>query len=430
MTFVRDIKLQLSFIFAVPVFAKLTALLIFILPWQTQFIFESFSISENAATITAGIFFSEIYLLILFTFFAIFNFNKISEVLRKFKTPFIFLLLAITFSTFLNSFSLFTPLHAFHIICGVLLFILISAQADFHNVFFKAFIYSLIIPIFIGFFQFIANFSPTSTTLGLAIRDGESLGEAVLHLFRERQLRAYGSFQHPNIFAGYLVVALFIITSHFKKHLNILITFFSFAVLTTFSKSAILAFALASMVFYLPTFYKIKPRSLKKNILAPFVILILLLSIFVRLQFNQFELNSFGDRVLQWSVYPSLIAEKNLTQFVFGHGLSTFARTWYVFDQTVSPWLYQPIHNIPALLFFELGLLGIFAAVFFLKKIFFTFSKYESTNFFIPSLFTLLITLSLFDHYLFSYWSGLALSSIILSFAYISQLNSVSNPSS
>lgn len=58
-----------------------------------------------------------------------------------------------------------------------------------------------------GVLQVIWQQVPASTVFGVAAQDPTRLGVSVIQVGTERILRAYGSFSHPNIFGGWMVLA-------------------------------------------------------------------------------------------------------------------------------------------------------------------------------------------------------------------------------
>jgi O-antigen ligase len=109
-----------------------------------------------------------------------------------------------------------------------------------------AFLLGLIIPIALGWFQVLTGGSSESTLLGIADKDAQTLGVAVVETDDGRTLRAYGTFPHPNIFGGYLavgVIALAWLTRFAKSKREIALMLVGSAVLgstliVTFSRSA------------------------------------------------------------------------------------------------------------------------------------------------------------------------------------------------
>jgi hypothetical protein len=85
------------------------------------------------------------------------------------------------------------------------LVILVGPIRVFHLVY--AFVSGAVFSACLGLWQFWTQHTVSSVWLGLSSHDVFVSGTAVVESGGERWLRAYGSFAHPNIFGGYLVLA-------------------------------------------------------------------------------------------------------------------------------------------------------------------------------------------------------------------------------
>jgi len=128
---------------------------------------------------------------------------------------------------------------------------------------------------------------------------------------------------------------------------------------------------------------------------------------------ERLETKSFEERG-----YAVQLAEETIsTHWIFGTGqgayLYTLVKTGVWDERQAGPPI--PPHNAFILLFAELGIVGVVGALLLSSGIFKQITRrrewfhHRSLVFFAP-----LILLSLFDHYLWSYWSGQTLLAIVI----------------
>ena len=182
----------------------LTYFLLFLLPWQTRWIFSEQHLQgevwEYGKLSLYGV---ELLMGILFLLRA-----------KKIRwSPTLLVPIVITGSTLFL--SLFFSEHKFislvtigHIVFIVGFVLCLLCKDLSLSAMLKAFFVGLIIPCFLGWFQVLTGSSPVFSWLGLAGQNTATLGTSVVEISSERLLRAYGSFPHPNIFGGYLVLTI------------------------------------------------------------------------------------------------------------------------------------------------------------------------------------------------------------------------------
>ncbi|MDZ7587361.1 MAG: O-antigen ligase family protein [Patescibacteria group bacterium] len=216
-----------------------------------------------------------------------------------------------------------------------------------------------------------------------------------------------GTFSHPNVLAGFLVIGLTLIFykgfSFVKKTEPYWITFFLglIALFLTFSLSAWLAFLLLTLPFSL------RGRT-SQAFLIYFSSLLIILSLFSRGFSYLAPESSFSRRSQLNKIAWQMFLNHPLT----GVGLNNFTLTMdqYGYIPATTRFL-QPVHNIYLLILSETGLIGFTG---FLYLIFFIFKKISNSIF--HSSFLVLIFLGLFDHYLITLQQGLLLFFICLPF--------------
>lgn len=273
-------------------------------------------------------------------------------------------------------------------------------------------------------------------------------------------LRATGTFPHPNIFAGFLVIAFLILLYWFvlldKKLYTInrraslrrqflrfvdSPSFFYrilvsssmaavvFALIVSFSRSAWIAASLGALFFI-----GFSVRSHTKAILRLLAILAVILIFSIGISFPL-----FSDRILNSAqdISPSLSE-----RWVYG-GVGIYLTKTYPFgvgigNSTVlsaagglfealhfsSPWQWQPAHNLYLLISSELGVFGLLVFLSFVFILFFGSAPwYEKKKLVsLERLLTLSITASLliigfFDHYLWTLVPGISMFWVSISLA-------------
>lgn len=301
-----------------------------------------------------------------------------------------------------------------------------------------AFCAGLVVPCLLGLWQIIAGGSGASTLLGLATRDSARLGEAVFELSGGTRVeRAYGSFGHPNIFGGYLAVGIFSLIylwSQLKERSDQLLiksglVLFILTLAATFSRSAILGLFGGLAVFSVKT--KIV-RSYQKCFLFLTLVATLIIIFFWPIISSRFDFSSanesrsINERVAQYQDFPSVVFDHWLT----GQGIGNYTLAVHETFPDRQWWEYQPIHNVTLLIIGEIGLLGLVCVLLWIisiVRLYVARFPDQSTSFSLASL-SVIFVISIFDHYLWSLWSGLVLVAFIVAISLrLSEKNEVQN---
>ena len=401
-------------------------LVLFLLPWQTHFLFRSTSITDEISAY--GTFsLSVTEAILLFVVFLRGRPRFPSQYNRVIQAMYFFLA-TIFFSLTFTSFFQIGLFHLLSILFAVSLFIILCDERTSIRYACMAFVAGLILPACLGWVQILTGYSPASTWLGIASQQASTLGTAGVETQGNRLLRAYGSFPHPNIFGGYLAVGLFFLgwgirfvrstRERFLFTIPLVILIPTFVM--TFSRSAWLALSMSVlcliglMIFRkrFPPLYTL-PLLIVGVVTLLSTILVFSPQIFSRVQSSsRLEKISLEERVSQYQQFTDVLRRNPF--FGVGPGAYTFALAEVFPEKDV--WAYQPIHNTPLLLLAELGVVGFIALFYLLLRIDQVSTRVakRANGMFALSLSVLLIVLSLFDHYLWSLWSGLALSAVIL----------------
>lgn len=220
-------------------------------------------------------------------------------------------------------------------------------------------------------------------------------------------IRGYGTFAHPNVLGGFLVIAILsmiLFVKPLKKDHKILITLQSLGLIACFSRSAILALACGLLLIGL---YQKKARLLLTSLSIGFTGLILLF-----INGLPWESSSFVERVT---------GIKTAIQMILIHPLGVGFNHYTLFLEEIlgtalKPWEYQPVHNIFLLIGAEMGIFSLIVLIILLailiKK---TFHQKQ-----IVILTVAIIFLGLFDHYLLTLSQGQFLTIFVFSLAAMS----------
>ena len=252
--------------------------------------------------------------------------------------------------------------------------------------------------------------------------NGQTPGVANASINGDLILRCYGTFSHPNVLGGYLLIGMTLILFNLestKKQLEKILYLISLscgtlALMLTFSRIAILLWLIILLIFLISRAGK---KILRKNI-AFFLIFISIVIFFIFYtpiisRFSNFSLydESFSQR--EDLLKNSLGIIKNHP--FFGTGLNNFLIELAQVQKTNNVIFYlQPVHNIFLLVAAQTGILGLIYFIGFLAKTFKkAFWKGDLINYKIIIFFGVLI-LGSFDHYFLTIQQGQLLLSFIL----------------
>jgi O-antigen ligase len=236
-------------------------------------------------------------------------------------------------------------------------------------------------------------------------------------------LRPYGTFPHPNVLAGYLLMGIILII----QNLKIKQWFFWFIVLIS---SITLFLTLSRIVILLWvaffTFYVFR-RSRARFV--PAMIIISILVFFLQPRFLSLfseDTQSWRNRLSQSQIALAMFRDHPLT----GLGLNQYLVELPKYMKITSFKDYQPVHNIYLLLFAETGFAGILVTLFFFWRLGLTQIVSRLTQMrtlsFLPRillrgklqqesyLIIVIIILGLFDHYFYTLQQGNLMAGLII----------------
>lgn len=288
-------------------------------------------------------------------------------------------------------------------------FLSIYVAKNFYTV--RKIVKPLLIIVIAGIIQSIIAIAQiiTQHSLGLKIL-GESfispsiLGVAKIGINGETFIRAYGTFPHPNILAGFLVFAIIITiilrvytktiitpsidhknvtlsTSKTSLSLNtynkfLLLSFvlLNITLILTFSRSAWFSMVLSYLLILIciKNNYIYWPNLIIKEIfkITPLLLILLIILVpLIALRLYKIDDNSaISDRIFYNNIALSIISTHPLEGVGIG---SSVPETQAFSPITLNYWQYQPAHNIFLLIFAELGLFGIILFIVFIHSLFY-----------------------------------------------------------
>lgn len=290
------------------------------------------------------------------------------------------------------------------------------------------FLASIFLQSVLGIYQFLSQRSFAFKYLGLAAHDPEIAGSAVIETLSGRWLRAYGGFDHPNIFGGVLVVSL-ILSAYLlarKKIINsniqiwgLIMLFFSYffaliALFFSFSRAAWIAYIVGIVIMAIIIFRR-EDHWVGRRFLALIFFSLALLAI-AALPYRELALTRFRaeGRLEQISISERETYNVQAGAIIkshpwFGVGNANYVRYLENHSQVDFPY-YQPVHNVFLLMFAENGIFAFLAFIFFL--IFLAFSPRRQN--FAWSIMAAIIIMMLLDHWLISLPFGILFLFLIL----------------
>lgn len=251
----------------------------------------------------------------------------------------------------------------------------------------------------IGFLQFFKGSSLGLDFLGESRGVAGLVGSSFVGLGGQVFLRAGGTFSHPNVLGGFLLLALFFsifLTKKLHKYYKIIpyltIIFSSIFLIFTFSRSTIFLFFMTLVVLFISkVFCKKKYHSFS------------FLLIFERF-FGIFSGDDSGwiDRVNLAKASFVVIKQK----WISGTGLGNYVKGMEGFFPTTSRFmpLLQPVHNVFLLLVAELGVFGFTSYIYLFFEI--ARKNYKKITIYGILLILSLFIIGIFDHYFVSLPQG------------------------
>ncbi|MDD5749896.1 MAG: O-antigen ligase family protein [Patescibacteria group bacterium] len=412
------------------------AIFIVLIPFHTRWIIFDFSLGQDIWEYGRVSLYLNVLVLFLATLF--FALSRRGQDFYFSKNWYLYFIFA--YSLIISFFSL-QPLLSFYYLLFIYLALLFAYLVKFFSKWFvfKAFLFSGLIQSFLAVSQIFSQKVAANKWLGLAEHLPAVLGTSVVEIDGLRLLRAYGSLPHPNILGGFLFVVIFVglylwinfyrqelakdkkekISKKKIVELIFIITSLalsSFALLASFSRSALLALLLSLFSVLLINIFR---RSwLAASMIAKYLVLFTLVFVSFNIWWpdSWFSRFDFSSRLEQKSIDERVssldqLGWDNFRHGFFGQGLgmNTLA-TYYKYPEK-NIYDIQPIHDIFILLLAEVGVVGAFLLFNVVRMIIKSANQVDLMS---TSLILGLGIIGLFDHYLWTSWTGWLLMAFAL----------------
>lgn len=405
---------------------------VFLIPWQSRYIYKFLTLKGKFFEYgQLSFYFNEVFLFLLIIFFLFYfksQLNLKTKISFISKIIFLFLIVALISWAGALNFSLYFY-GLIKLIEAIVLYILISKLNFSYLKLGWSFLFSMFIHSCLAIYQFFSQSITANKYLGIAEQISAQGGVSVLEGGFGRLLRAYGGLSHPNILGGFLVVAILILINIYliqKNKNNILFFLFLiilfFALILSFSRSAGLAL-FVSLLFLL--IYSVVKKIEIKKIFSIILVLIIfsgisfiLLNDFIQTRIQRTERlevkSSMERNVLQDQA--QLLIKDN---WFLGVGMNNYVLAVHEkINNNLNIWNYQPVHNVYLLVWAELGILGLALYLFLIIYLLYQCFKLnnDNVNRFILGLIMLsILIINFWDHYFYTYWSGLLFFFLIIS---------------
>ena len=256
----------------------------------------------------------------------------------------------------------------------------------------------------------------------------------------EKVMRAYGSFPHPNVLAGFLLLGIFgiyFLWLNKVKNYWLLITSYGllvFALFLTFSRTAIVIFMIGSLAMLIVRMFSklriVRMQTIKLFGLFLISCLISIAILFPYLQARFFEI-SFEEQAIDLRFFYNKMALEMIKEKPWlGVGIGnfvTYSENYPAYLRAaekmldleskgiqgevkgIPQWIFQPVHNIYLLIGAEMGIIGLIVFSLFIGTVLLRGIQGESKRN-SRGVFLLLVTcyllLAFTDHYFWTLQSG------------------------
>ena len=241
-------------------------------------------------------------------------------------------------------------------------------------------------------------------------------------------MRPYGTFPHPNVLAGYLVIALMFVCFFRTEKLKLRVFFFSsfvvgtLALFFTLSRVAVVLWIILFSSLFVWKIIRQKFSLGKKAVLfSAFCFLLFAGATFFQPLIFRFSQTGISEEAfVQREVLLDASAEMIGKNPLLGVGLGGFIPQLSTMQKPLSFGLYlQPVHNIFLLVASELGITGF---IFFIGFLFITLQMARKKLYLLVMFLTILL-LGSFDHYFLTLQQGQLLFAMVVGLCWGKQAN-------
>ncbi len=416
---------------------------VFLLPWQTRWILADPQINGQVWEYgRISLYAFDVIFIILLICFLLVKSRKLKvESFKNKKIQIIYYILFIVFiivNIFVAINKLLTVYWWLRILQGILLVWMLS-KIKFSKVKLAAsFVISVSLSALLGVTQFLSQQALSNKWLGLAYHSARDLGQSVVEFADQRWLRAYGSFSHPNILAGFCVIAfilcIWLLSQKKLRSVTIKYRLFLTLVSLVIISGLFFSFSRAAWIVFVIIIINLLIKKIEWRVVGGSLLLLIVLSLvflpLVKTRFysqERLEINSNVERIETTKDSFELI-KNNLW---LGVGLGNYTSELQNIKPDLAAWDYQPVHNVYLLVLSEVGIVGwliiILLFVFCLKK-YKDIKRYKKdiikeNNFvFLFFCFFVFLFLFCFDHFWWTQVSGVLSVFLFLGFLNLKNL--------
>ncbi len=281
----------------------------------------------------------------------------------------------------------------------------------------------------LALYQYVLQQSVGLTFLGEASVNTSTLGVAKIDLGNQQILRAFGTLPHANVLGGVMFMGIIYSVALIKKYrwfIAGVLWLLAMGLLFSFSRSAFFALIAAFLVYISIQNSKIvmKYMVLAMSFLLFFIVVFGLENVVVnRLMFE--DQASTVERTMYLKIGMDMLYAQPL-----GVGLGGFTLQMQDYTTTkLTPWLFQPVHNIFLLMADESGLVGgalflaLFCYSFYRLLRIIKHQKTPENRFSVTLLLSMLagiIVIGIFDHYFVTIYQAQVM--LFIYFGFVSSL--------
>lgn len=401
---------------------------VFLLPWQTRWIFKDAFINREVWEYgRMSIYSFDVIFIVLCIIYLVWYIKEKGLMVKwlngwRGNRKNIFLFFCFFVLLLLNIFIADDKMLAIYwwlrILQGIVLVWLLS-KINFDKIkLILSFVISLAISAGFGVWQFLNQNVTASKWLGIAGQTARDLGVSVIEFADERWLRAYGSFSHPNVLGGFCLIGLILLfwlikKNKFKNELSVI----SYQLLGILLISGLFfSFSRASWIGFILLFCYLVSLLIKNKIdfinLKFLITCCLLLVVCCWLFWPLVKTRILGNERLEIKSNTARV-ENNLqgidvlkNNLWLGVGVGNYTVELQKINSELEAWNYSPVHNVYLLMLAELGLVEILLIccifVFLMKN-----EKIKIKNEFVFLFFCFFVFMFLFDHFWWTSTSGM-----------------------
>jgi len=403
---------------------------LFVFPFSVRFlVYEraSYRFGNFNPWVTGFVYLPEILLIVIFVmwYFSRFKINNLSfanDVMKverfNIQSNWLWILLLLfainVFAvTLVNGDPLFGALFLLRLFEGLIIFWLITDKVLEARHVVTILLFGALFQILLGYAQVVMNHSLGIKLFGESVIGPDVAGVAKIDLAEGvKQIRPYGTFLHPNIFAAYLLIIFFVSLKYLKYGSKLFWgAVFVLGIYLTHSRAAMLAGAIGLGIYFVFSSSKAIPF---RRTVGLITVLVLVIGNFWFFQ-NSYAVNA-SDAAWKERLSQNVISKNMWSANPFGVGVDNYTLAMENYsdcgpggrsdcqERKYLPWEFQPVHNTYFLILNETGIQGLLLLLAFLLAMFRVYWKDGKA----VQIFVLLL-LAPFDHLLWDSWTGFML---------------------